>query len=205
MLLHQKLIRKIHHFSSNDAAAAAIEFAILLPLLLFLFVAMVELTTAVSYDRRVGKAGSSVADLVGRASDVSTSISDIQKAIGHQMTPYEDADVDVRVGMVLIDENLPKTVWSWGNKDSTPWGQGSKPDGVEFAPSMLTNGQYHLVSTATLDYTPILGKLMSNLSERLTGDKGNFLSIPLGDSFILQPRRVACVEYRNNCANYSPE
>ncbi len=205
MQLHRKIRRIIHSFSSNDAAAAAIEFAILLPLLLFLFVGMVELTTALSYDRRVSKTAASIGDLVARAHDVSDSMDDIERAIEHQMTPYEDADVDVSVGMVLINTGVARTVWSWGKKTDKPWPQGSAPTGITFSESMLTNGQYYLVSTATFDYTPILGTLMSNLSERFTGDKGNFLTIPLSDGFILRPRGGSCVEFENNCATYSPD
>ncbi|GHB45285.1 hypothetical protein GCM10007094_38350 [Pseudovibrio japonicus] len=204
MRAHRKLGKKILHITAHDAGAAAIEFAILLPLLLFLFVGMVELTTALSYDRRVSKTAASIADLVARAQDVSTSINDIERAIEHQMTPFEDAAVEVRVGMVLIVNQLPEVVWGWAN-NTTAWTQGNEPEGITFPDTMLTTGQYYLVATANFEYTPLLGSVMSNLSEHLTGDKGNFLSIPLSDSFILRPRGVSCVEYLDNCANYPPE
>ncbi len=100
---------------------------------------------------------------------------------------------------------LAEVVWGWANGDTIRWPQGSAPTGITFSESMLTNGQYYLVSTATFDYTPILGKLMSNLSERFTGDKDNFLTIPLSDGFILRPRGGSCVEFENNCATYSPD
>ncbi|MFS8179966.1 TadE/TadG family type IV pilus assembly protein [Pseudovibrio denitrificans] len=188
---------------------AAIEFAIVLPLLLFLFIGMVELTTAISYDRRVSKAGAAIGDLVARSDDITGDTADLRTAIEHQMAPFDDADIAVRVGMVLIRSNEPQTVWSWDSAtNGEPWPQGSVPDGVTFSDSMLVNGQYYLVSTSQLEYNFILGGLLSNLYDLLasSGDDEDrkFTSISLNDSFILLPRRVSCVEFDDNCASWPP-
>ncbi|KZL24317.1 MULTISPECIES: TadE/TadG family type IV pilus assembly protein [unclassified Pseudovibrio] len=202
MKFRARLLNLVGGFSKSQAGVAAIEFAMTIPFLLFLFVGMVELITAISYDRRVSKTGSSIADLVARSSDVTGKMDDIERAIAHQMTPYDDADIDVRIGMVLIKANSPEIVWSWGNKVPVPWAKGSKPDGVSFSANMKSNGQYYLISTSSLDYNFILGKLLSNLSQVLTGESDQFTSIALSDSFVLHPRKVSCVEYYNSCANY---
>ncbi|WP_159436547.1 TadE/TadG family type IV pilus assembly protein [Pseudovibrio sp. Tun.PSC04-5.I4] len=185
---------------------AAIEFAIVLPLLLFLFVGMIELTTALSYDRRVSKTGSSIADLVARSADVTETMDDIERAIDHQMTPYEDADVDVKIGMVLVIKKSPTIVWSWRNGQRNAWSQGSVPDGIKFSDTMLTNGQYYLISATSVEYNFILGELFSGLSKMLKKGNGEgegaLTSISLNDSFVLQPRQVSCVEYKGNCASY---
>ncbi|WP_109314357.1 TadE/TadG family type IV pilus assembly protein [Pseudovibrio ascidiaceicola] len=196
---------QIRLYLRNKCGTAAIEFAVVLPLLLFLFVGMVELTTALSYDRRVSKTGASIADLVARSSDVTAEMDDIETAIDHQMSPFDNTDVNVQIGMILIVAKVPTVVWSWQSNSATaPWARGSIPEGVSFAPSMLVNGQFYVISTSTVTYDFLLGSLLSDLSEYMTGESNDFASISLGDSFVLHPRKVSCVEYYNNCANGPP-
>jgi len=204
MIVRDKFVRRSFFFNRDEAGVAAIEFAIMLPILLFLFIGMIELVTALSYDRRVSKTGSSIADLVARSDDVTGDMNDIETAIAHQMTPFENSDVDVRLGMVLIHGGNPLVVWSWGNRTPVPWPQGSQPTGVSFSPSMLIDGQYYLVSSTRLDYPFILGNVLSSFDTLITKDASKFTSISLSDSFVLQPRRVSCVEFQGNCASYSP-
>ncbi|KZL21981.1 TadE-like protein [Pseudovibrio axinellae] len=202
MKLHPKHTKRVGCFLRNAAGAAAIEFAFVLPVLLFLFIGMVEMTSALSHDRRVSKTAFSIADLVARSDNVTGEMADIEAAIAHLMTPYEDAQVEVSVGMVVIRSNVPEVVWSWGNETDEPWAQGTEPEGVAFANTMRINDQYYVVSTVNFDYTFMLGQLMSNFSELLTDNAGDFTSISLSDSFILLPRRVSCVEFGNTCATY---
>ncbi len=194
-------------FCLNKSGAASIEFAILFPILAFLFVGMVELTTAVSYDRRVSKAGAAAADLVSRSKDVTNGLDDIDRAIEHQMAPFEDVDIDVRVGMILIRNNQPQVVWSWENRGrAEPWPQGSQPDGISFSKDMLINGQYYVISTSQFEYRFLLGAVLNNLSRLVSepgrGESDKFVSISLRDSFIYLPRIVSCVEFEDNCANW---
>lgn len=182
MKLRQRPAKKIQSFLTNEVGVAAIEFAMVLPLLLFLFVGMIEMTTALSYDRRVSKTGSSIADLVARSADVTNTMDDIERAIAHQMSPYEDADIDVRIGMVLVRGKNPTIVWSWRNKNRTGWSQGSVPEGIEFAESMLTDGRYYVISRTSLEYNFILGELFSGLSNMFKTSENKLTSISLNDS-----------------------
>ncbi|KZK93876.1 hypothetical protein PsAD46_01124 [Pseudovibrio sp. Ad46] len=204
MSSYLSFFRKLRCFLFSETGVAAIEFAIVLPLLLFLFIGMVELTTALSFDRRVSKTGASIGDLVARADNVSNDMDDIERAIELQMTPFEDADINVRIGMVQIRQDRPQVVWSWGNNTDEPWARGSKPTGVFFSDAMLINGQFYVVSSARLEYDFLLGSVLSDLGRLLSGDSEKLASISLSDSFILLPRRVSCVEYDDHCANWPP-
>ncbi|WP_108819424.1 TadE/TadG family type IV pilus assembly protein [Pseudovibrio sp. Alg231-02] len=201
--------KNIKWLYSNKDGVASIEFAILLPMLAFLFLGMVELTTAVSYDRRVSKAGAAIADLIARSDDVTDGMADINRAIDHQMAPFEDVDIEIKIGMILIRNNRPQVVWSWENsKSEPPWPQGSEPDGISFSNKMLINGRYYVVSTSQFEYKFLLGAALNNLyklvSKPSADDSEKFVSISLSDSFILLPRRVSCVEYDDHCANWPP-
>ncbi|SFU01251.1 TadE-like protein [Pseudovibrio denitrificans] len=204
---HPNIYSAFRSFCLSKNGVAAIEFAIVMPMLVFIFLGMVELTTAVSYDRRVSKAGAAIADLIARSDDVTDGMDDINKAIEHQMTPFEDVDIDIKIGMVLIRNGRPQVVWSWENgKSAPPWPQGSEPDGVSFTSTMLINGRYYVVSTSRFEYKFILGSALSSLYQMVSEDhdSGKFLSLPLSDSFVLLPRRVSCVEYNDHCATWPP-
>ena len=43
--------------------------------------------------------------------------------------------------------------------------------------------------------------LVAILASMFSANSSDLLVIPLGDTFILQPRRVSCVEFNNSCAN----
>jgi Flp pilus assembly protein TadG len=77
-------------WSRNEDGVAAIEFAMIVPIMVFMFIGAVELSQAITVDRRVSQVASSTADLVARAEkQISDSeIGDIMKVGGYIMDPY---------------------------------------------------------------------------------------------------------------------
>lgn len=59
---------KITDFAKNSQAVAAVEFALIAPILLILFIGTVEISLAIAVDRKISRTSSAIADLVGQES-----------------------------------------------------------------------------------------------------------------------------------------
>ena len=58
--------RKLLNFIKNSQAVAAVEFALIAPILLVLFIGTVEISLLVSVDRKISRTSSAIADLVAQ-------------------------------------------------------------------------------------------------------------------------------------------
>jgi TadE-like protein len=87
------------NFLKAEGGIAAIEMAFILPLMLFLYFGLIDLTSLVSFNRKVTAVASATADLVGqnRNSVLKTDIVDYFKVAGMIMKPTPDSLVKVRV------------------------------------------------------------------------------------------------------------
>src|SRR5436189_136417 len=95
-VLGTRLARLARRYRSDTEGVAAIEFAMIVPIMAVMFIGAVELSQAITVDRRVTQIASSTADLVARWSPASgapngipqTEITDIMKVGGYIMSPY---------------------------------------------------------------------------------------------------------------------
>lgn len=82
-------------FVKNSQAVAAVEFALIAPLLLVLFVGTVEVSLLVSIDRKLSRTSSTIADLIAQGENFSsaTGKQDLRAILGvteYIMFPYSD-------------------------------------------------------------------------------------------------------------------
>jgi Flp pilus assembly protein TadG len=188
------LFQDIRRLADNQRGVSAIEFALLLPLMLTLYVSGVELSQAIGAYRKVTLISHTVADLVAQtstplaASDVSNALS----AAGAIATPYSAANLSVVVSQVCIDANGKATInWSQATPANMarPVNNNSVPLPSNGA-NTLDNANTCLIwGETTYAYTPALGYA-------ITG------TLNLYDNIFLSPRLKSCVVYTaiaNNC------
>ena len=86
-------------WTQNAEGVAAIEFALLAPMISLLFVGAVEMSQALTVDRRAQQIASATADLVARANATITSMemSDIMRVGGYLMLPYSSTPLQTTV------------------------------------------------------------------------------------------------------------
>ena len=78
--------------------AAAIEFAFIVPLMVVMFIGTVELSQAITVDRRVNQVASSTGDLVARTNALTTSeMSAIMGVIEQLLNPYDSTPLKLTV------------------------------------------------------------------------------------------------------------
>ncbi len=99
---------------SQDSGIAAVEFAMVLPILLVLWIGGVEVTSGLSIDRRLNNFASSMGDLVSRTKQIPYSrIEDIFDLAEAAMFPYEATGIAMRITAVTIETNgNAKVAWS---------------------------------------------------------------------------------------------
>jgi len=85
------LSRKLFEFRKASKGVAAVEFALIAPLLLVLFVGTVEISLLVSVDRKLSRASSTVADLITQSQAPSlNTIESLFGVVDKIMYPYTD-------------------------------------------------------------------------------------------------------------------
>lgn len=143
---------------------AAIEFAFIVPIMFFMFVGAVELSQAVTVDRRVTQVASSVADLVARkeTSINLSEIGDITKVGGYIMMPYSQAPLKVVIRNVTSSsKDAKQTKQSW---QCTFKGVGSNPEPTcscmneiySIPADLVTTTDSVVVAEAEYIYTPLI-------------------------------------------------
>jgi Flp pilus assembly protein TadG len=160
-------------FAKDKRGVSAIEFAMILPLMLTLFFGGVELSQGISIDRKVTLTARTVADLVSRVATIDTT--GVNAALGASsavLAPYSADHAKITVSVVKIDSNGNATV-SWSNsKNGTARAVGSSvavPDALKVPNTSLVFGE------TSYTYTPSVGYV-------LTG------SMNLTDQIFMRPR-----------------
>lgn len=99
--------------STDDRGVSAVEFAMILPVMLLLYLGGVEVSQAVSADRKVNLVTRTVADLTSRYSQVSDAdVTNILNAGAAIIEPFSPAPLKITVTCITIDSSGKATV-SW--------------------------------------------------------------------------------------------
>lgn len=139
---------------------AAVEFAILLPVMLLLGVGSVEIEVGVSADRQVALTAGTVANLVAQYQSISASstMPDILAAASAVLTPYSVANAVVTVSCINIDSGGNATIaWSQAlNGPARPAGEKiTLPPKLDIPNTSLVWGETSYAYTPLADYMHI--------------------------------------------------
>lgn len=99
----------------NEDGVAAVEFALILPIMLLVYIGSVEASALISMDRRVQLVTGTIGDLVARSSKVidGSTLEDYFAAAAGVMTPYPANDLEQIVTQVKVNEDESVIVeWS---------------------------------------------------------------------------------------------
>lgn len=166
-------------FLRNRTATAAVEFAFILPLMVVLYFGCVEMSEALSVNRKVTSVSSAVGDLVAQSSDVDDDdIDNILDAAGAIIAPYPNGPLQIVVSGIQVDSDGEATIaWSEALNASARAVNSSVtvPDALLIPDSCLVMSE--------VDYS-----YASALSDFFTGPIG------LEETFYLKPRKTNCVD-----------
>lgn len=153
------LPRRLTAFIRNRQGLAAIEFALLLPVMLLLYLGAFEITQAIAIKRLVTLTASTVANVVTQYASISASaqMPDILAASQTVMSPYPAGDTTVVVSCIAVDGSGNATV-SWSQ--SSPAGNARTTGAKMTLPSALdTPNSYVILGETSFAYTPTIDYL----------------------------------------------
>jgi Flp pilus assembly protein TadG len=178
--------RRLHRVQNlwvDVRAVAAVEFAIVLPFMLLLWVGGVELGDALAIGVKVSETAHTVADLVSRNQCVTdTSLGTILGASVPTIAPYASGNATITVSEVSTDANGKASVtWSSAlNGTPRPVNQPMTLPAALGTPSPANASL--ILGEVTYRYTPNLGYVISG-------------TVPISDSYYLFPRVSSSVQY----------
>jgi Flp pilus assembly protein TadG len=133
---------------------SALEFAMVVPAVLLLYVGAAEIGNALTIYRRTSQVASTAADLTAQVKQLSGSeVKDVQAAAGSILTPYSTDPLKIVLTSVVADKNNKgKVDWSCSNK-----GGAHAKDSAFALPAGLTEADSSvIVAEVTYKFTPLV-------------------------------------------------
>lgn len=158
-LLIARARRPVRRLLRDKRGVSAVEFAMLLPLMITLYLGGVEVSQAVSIDRKVTLVARSLGDLIAQATTVSNAdMTNILSAATSVVAPFTDTKLKITVSRVDIDANgVAKVVWS-DTKNGTVRAVGS----TVTLPAALNTASTSLIwAESQYAYTPTIGYVIT--------------------------------------------
>jgi Flp pilus assembly protein TadG len=170
-------------FITSTRGVAAIEFAMILPVLLILFLASFDGGRAIAVDMKVRSATYALAAITNQYTTIqSTDMTSIVGATSVVLAPYSSAPVVVKISQLTISASGKATVsWSY-SLNGTARALGST---VTIPSALATPNSYLIFGEVSYTYTPLFGYFGSG-------------GIALSDNLYVTPRS-------SNCINYPPQ
>ncbi|MGA7329146.1 MAG: TadE/TadG family type IV pilus assembly protein [Rhodomicrobium sp.] len=150
-------------FGRRDDGAILFEAAIVIPILLMMFLGMVEFSEAFTARRRVATVATTTADLVSQATSVSTAdLNDIVSVANSLLAPYSVSTLNVTISSVGYDANSNVvSYWNctWSNVSAAP--TCASPGTAPTLPTgLISAGQSIIVAQASYTFTPPIGQFL---------------------------------------------
>ncbi len=198
ILFENRMVRQAavlaRNFRRDRSGVAAVEFAMIAPMMFFLFVGCVEFSQALTVDRRVTQAASACADLIARAPSSGLTEGEVDgqlRIIESLMRPYDPTLLNVKIVSVKAQDAgggaLQYVVdWSRDSAGATPYARNATYTAIP--EGLLAAGESVIIAEAAYNYSPLIMQYFLTSAFSLT------------EKFYLKPRNATCVHLKPvNC------
>lgn len=183
-------IKRLARFLRDRRGAAAVEFALIAPLLLTLYLVTQEVGQGIENNRKVARVAAMVGDLVTQQSNMTANELEAILKIGDAiMYPYGRSRPTIEVTAITIsNDREPKAQVHWSGKIVNGSYMRGEPVGtlVTVPESINERNSFLIRVTASLDYRP----MVTWTAEQKTtlGLMGGFDRIGMKETYHLSPR-----------------
>ncbi len=197
--LHRKSVEVRHlarRLKGNVAGVAAVEFGLIAPVMLIMLIGTIEISRAISIDRRFGLATSMVGDLVAREDDMTAAnLNAIYDIVEHVMSPYDSAQLKISVVPVKAASDNKSNTKVYASSTNRPSFNGMVAPGrcsdYGLTAGLVGKGESVIVVESSYNFKPLL---VNDLIGASTWT----------DKSVLSPRS-SCVDFDdNNCVSSCP-
>jgi Flp pilus assembly protein TadG len=183
--------RSIPDLIGDRSAVAAIEFALIVPIMLVMFFGTVEFSSAVAVDRKVTLVARTLSDLTSQATSVAdTDMTNFFTASGAILTPYSPTPTHAKLSELYVDPSTLQARVQWSksatldSSGNVTLAAGRAVSSIVAIPSQLAvAGTYLIFSEVSYLYTPTVGYVMGHAG------------VNLSDVAYTRPRQSTCVFY----------
>lgn len=132
----KRLTDLCRRFAMDRQGIGAIEFAIIAPVLLMLYIGALELTMGLSVAKRASRATGTIADIITQQSSpilktapqgsTVVSLDTMPNVAAAILAPYGATGLTLKISGITIDASSNATIsWSWAQDGTTPYAKGS--------------------------------------------------------------------------------
>lgn len=170
----------LRRFISSTRGVAAIEFSMILPILLVLFLGSFDGGRAIAIYMKVRSATYSLAAISNQYTTIqSTDMASIMGAITQMMAPYSSAPAVIKISQISVSSKGVATVaWS-ASQGGTARALGS---GVTIPSALAVDNSYLIFAEVSYTYTPMFGYFSAG-------------AFTLSDNLYVAPRSSSCIIY----------
>lgn len=114
---------RLSHFGKDRSGMGAVEFAMIAPLLLMLYITAFEITVGLSVAKRATRSAGAIADLTTQSSTVTPTDLSVMKDVASAIfAPYSTSDMTLQITGITINSAGAATVsWSWAGDNTAPY------------------------------------------------------------------------------------
>ncbi|WP_322964505.1 TadE/TadG family type IV pilus assembly protein [Sphingomonas fuzhouensis] len=148
------MIRHLTTLLPDTRGVALIEFALILPVMLFIYVGATQLQDGIGCNRKVTSTTRAAADLIAQNTTGVTTAKEVDESLSAAamvLTPYAVDAAKIRVSEIAIDKHKNVTVvWSRG-RNIRPYTPGTP---ITLPTAMQTANTFFLFAEVSYAYTP---------------------------------------------------
>lgn len=174
----------LQRFLRCKKGVAAVEFAMVVPIMFLLFVGSVEFSQAITVDRRVTQVASSTADLVARERSITTSdVNGIMDIVNHLMSPYDPTKLKLTLLNVyssMTSASDTKVCWAYNHNGGV--NTYSQDQTYSLPAGILEAGNSVIITEVRYNYEPLIFRYFITST------------FPLEEKFFLKPRLSKSVQ-----------
>ena len=202
----QKMSLRVRDLLNDRSGLAAVEFAMVFPMMVVMYFGVVEISSAISVDRKATLVARTLSDLTSQSMSVADAdLINFGQAAKAIMTPYPPSPLIFSITEVYVDKTtaVARVQWSKGltidtagNVAITATAPHNVGDVVVLPPGLVVakaKGTYVIWSEVSYKYTPTVGYVLAS-----TG-------ITFRDAAFTRPRLTLCVIYPTGGSSACPE
>lgn len=179
-------------FLSNRRGVAAVEFALILPILLVMYFMTMEASQAIETSKKVSRIGSMVADLVTQQPTIVAADLDAIMKIGTStIQPYNRSTPSIIITAIQVTTDTPpkvNVVWSRKLVNGVSSIATTLPATTTVPTTLKVAGTFLIRVQSNLSYSPIIN-WQADTQQKLGLTQSLSTTIPMGETYYLRPRR----------------